>query len=113
MAGALARCRVCASPRVNVLEVRHRDDLVPQLDLGGAAAGASLGPAGAVDGAVLGAAASDALTNHDYNNYRDSMADTGKYPDIASYENDPSMSPFITDDRSRVSAVDIPTGRNG
>lgn len=143
-------------PRVNVLEVQHEGDLVPQLDLGGAgsnqsnpnqppnvsvvtldkpppdeeqtaefaATGGDVGEAvgGAIagrPGEVLGehlgeaggAAASDAINNHDFNHYRDSMADTDRYPQIAEYEDDPSMQVFFSDDPSMVSAIDVPTGR--
>lgn len=150
-------------PRVNILEVAHAGDLVPQLDLGGlrtddsfptqpsnvttvtmdnppanaqqdaqfsqtgrgigAGVGEAIGnlPGGPTPdqasrvvgaaGEAAGTAASDAITNHDFNNYVDSMANTDQYTQIADYENDPSMNPFLTNDASRVTAVDVPTGR--
>ena len=78
---------------------------------GAAGGGALWGVPGAVAGTVGGAAVSDVITNHDYNNYQQAMQDTGRYPEIADYENDPSMNPFISDDPSMVRAVDVPTGR--
>lgn len=66
---------------------------------------------GRAAGTAGGQLASNAVTNHDFTNYRDSMADTGRYPGIAEYENDPSMQVFLSNDPDKVSAVDIPTGR--
>jgi pimeloyl-ACP methyl ester carboxylesterase len=62
-------------------------------------------------GATAGQAASDAGNNHDFINYRDSMADRAANPGIAGYENAPSLQVFLSDDPAMVSAVDVPTGR--
>ncbi|MFC8302780.1 hypothetical protein ACFUCV_03745 [Specibacter sp. NPDC057265] len=142
-------------PRVNVLQVQHAGDVVPQLDLGGVrhdgsapeqpanvsvvtmanpprnaeqnagfgqsggAIGAGAGPwipgmgeeNGRNAGTAAGELASDAINNHDFVNYRESMANTGANPGITDYENDPSMRVFFSDDPDRVSAVDVATGR--
>jgi uncharacterized protein YukE len=73
------------------------------------------GGAGAVVGANWGGDAgefaSGAITNHDFLLYRDDIADTGKYPDIAAYEDSPSVKVFLSSDPSKVSAVDMSAGR--
>lgn len=146
---------VSVDPRVNVLQVQHAGDVVPQLDLGGIRSdtsapeqpanisvvtmanpprnaeqsaefgqggghvGADVGPwipgvgedNGRAVGTVAGETASDVVNNHDYINYGESMANTGAYPGISAYENDPSMQVFFSDDPERVSAVDVPTAR--
>jgi len=66
---------------------------------------------GAKWGADAGAFASGAITNHDFMLYRDDIADTGKYPDIAAYEDSPSVKVFLSSDPSKVSAVDMSVGR--
>lgn len=146
---------VSVDPRVNVLQVQHAGDVVPQLDLGGIRSdasapsqpanisvvtmanpprnaeqaaefgegggdiGAGVGPwipgvgenHGRSAGTAAGETASDVVNNHDFINYRESMANTGNYPGISAYENDPSMQVFLSDDPQRVNAVDVPTMR--
>lgn len=85
----------------------------------GGDAGAAVGPwipgvgedHGRTAGTAAGELASDAVNNHDYVNYRESMANAGAHPGITNYENDPSMRVFLSDDPDRVSAVDVATGR--
>ncbi|MGO4454576.1 hypothetical protein [Arthrobacter sp. RAF14] len=53
----------------------------------------------------------DAVGNHDFNNYADSVERYASAPDRASYQNDPSTQRFITDDLSQVSSTVSNIGR--
>ena len=121
-------------PRVQVLEAQHQGDLVPTLDLGGLDANLSMPgtppnvtvvtmddpPRDAV-GNILRYAPSpignlvqdvrDIQNNHATNHYTNDLANTSKYPDIGSYERDPSMDVFLSNDPNMVTAVDVPVGR--
>lgn len=125
---------VAIDPRVQVLEAAHQGDLVPKLDLGGLDANLTMPgtpsnvtvvtmddpPRDAV-GNVLHYVPSaignlvqdvrDIPNNHATNHYTNDLANTSKYPGIGSYEQDPSMDVFLSDDPNMVSAVDIPVGR--
>jgi hypothetical protein len=121
-------------PGINVLAVQHEGDVVPKLDLGGLNTHLQMpgtpsnvtvvtmdDPPRDVLGTVLHNAPSplgnliqggrDAMNNHATENYRSDLANTTKYPGIASYEQDPSLGVFLSNDPGRVSAVDIPVGR--
>lgn len=121
-------------PAIQVLAAQHNGDIVPKLDLGGinvygqspsAPSNVSvvhmsdpprdaLGNVlhftpGVIPQSVQGVR--DILANHDFSTYQDDFSKTDKYPEVAAYENDPSTRVFITNDASKVSAVDVPVGR--
>ncbi|WP_146073122.1 hypothetical protein [Arthrobacter sp. N199823] len=121
-------------PRVHVLEAQHQGDLVPKLDLGGLDTNFNMpgtppnvtvvtmdDPPRDALGNILHYAPSpignlvqdvrDVSTNHATDLYKNDLANTSKYPGIGSYEQDPSMDVFLSNDPDRVSAVDIPVGR--
>lgn len=121
-------------PRISVLAAQHGGDLVPKLDLGGldtnlTMPGASSNvsvvtmddPPRDTLGNILHYAPSplgnlvqdvrDVVDNHATDSYRADLANTDKYPEIAQYEQDPSMRVFLSDDPSRVTGVDVPVGR--
>lgn len=121
-------------PGIKVLAAQHDGDLVPKLDLGGVDTGLHMpspppnvsvvsmdDPPRDVLGNVLHYAPSplgnvvqdvrDIGNNHATEIYKADLANTDKYPGVASYENDPSMVAFLSNDPSKVSAVDINVGR--
>lgn len=110
-------------PSINVLAAQHQHDIVPRLDLGGTntwggqpehPSNVSVvtmddpyrAPTGKIDSLIP-----DFAKNHETGPYIHDLADTGKYPAVGAYEQDPSMRVFLSDDPSKVSAVDIPVGR--
>lgn len=111
---------------VKTLAVQHATDVVPMLDLGGDRVGGDL----SYSPDNISVVTMDNPTfkpdpnknnfenlfgfvgnNHDFDLYVKDLAKTDQYPQIGTYENDPSMTPFITDDSSRVTIFDVPVGR--
>ncbi|MHA7305279.1 WXG100 family type VII secretion target [Arthrobacter sp. TMN-49] len=119
---------------IKVLAAQHEGDIVPKLDLGGLNANLQMSqtpanvtvvtmddPPRDTLGNILHYAPSpvgnaiqgirDVGANHATDDYKSDLANTAKYPDIRSYEGDPSMDAFLSNDPTMVSAVDIPVGR--
>lgn len=121
-------------PRINVLAAQHEGDLVPKLDLGGVDTHLSMpgtpsnttvvtmdDPPRDTLGNILHYTPSplgnsvqsirDVINNHATENYVSDLKNTSKYPELAVYEQDPSMTAFLSDDPERVTGMDIPVGR--
>ncbi|WP_154605053.1 PGAP1-like alpha/beta domain-containing protein [Arthrobacter sp. AQ5-05] len=105
-------------PNINYLAIAHPADIVPMFDGGGTmsdlttyqqAPNVHVVP---TDNPPFSGPIGDFIpAMHDQNTYRQDLTQLGKYPDIGRFENDPSTQVFITDDPSRVSAVDIDFSR--
>lgn len=105
-------------PNIDYLAIAHPADIVPMFDGGGAMSNGTTyqQPPNvhvvSTDNPPFPGSIGDLIpAMHDQATYREDLAQTGKYPDIGTFENDPSTQVFITDDPSRVSAVDIDFSR--
>lgn len=105
-------------PGINYLAIAHPHDVVPMFD------GQGLLNTGMVyhqppnvnivytdNPSFNGSPGEFVGAMHDQNTYRADLMQTGKYPGVADFENSDSTQRFITDDPSKVSAVDVAFSR--
>lgn len=121
-------------PNIKVLGAQHQHDIVPKFDLGGMDTQLQMpgsppnittvtmaDPPRDVLGNALHYAPSpvgnlvqdvrDIANNHATGSYKSDLANTSGYPSVGDYGQDPSMRAFLSTDPTKVSAVDIPVGR--